>query len=126
MKPKQLFKDDGAVSPVIGVILMVAITVILAAVIASFVLGLGDSAGDKAPQVSVSCDLNGSPNSMTHDGGDELSYDNIEIASGGGSVQGGSGSTFTAGDTIAQSVNEDTQLRWNNPDGGSSSIIAEC
>jgi flagellin-like protein len=43
MKLKQFFTDDDAVSPVIGVILMVAITVILAAVIASFVLGLGDS-----------------------------------------------------------------------------------
>ncbi|MEM2895054.1 MAG: type IV pilin N-terminal domain-containing protein, partial [Archaeoglobaceae archaeon] len=33
--------DEKGVSPVIGVILMVAITVILAAVIASFVFGLG-------------------------------------------------------------------------------------
>lgn len=36
--------DDSGVSPVIGVILMVAITVILAAVIGTFVLGLGDNA----------------------------------------------------------------------------------
>lgn len=36
-------KDDDAVSPVIGVILMVAITVILAAVIGTFVLGLGQN-----------------------------------------------------------------------------------
>ncbi|MEM4279693.1 MAG: type IV pilin N-terminal domain-containing protein [Archaeoglobaceae archaeon] len=35
--------DEKGVSPVIGVILMVAITVILAAVIASFVFGLGGS-----------------------------------------------------------------------------------
>lgn len=34
-------EDERAVSPVIGVILMVAITVILAAVIAAFVLDLG-------------------------------------------------------------------------------------
>ncbi|ELZ36422.1 flagellin domain-containing protein [Halorubrum distributum JCM 10247] len=39
-------------SPVIGVILMVAITVILAAVIGTFVLGLGDQLGDTAPQAS--------------------------------------------------------------------------
>ena len=38
MDMKKLFADDSAVSPVIGVILMVAITVILAAVIGSFVL----------------------------------------------------------------------------------------
>lgn len=40
-KLKMLATDDRAVSPVIGVILMVAITVILAAVIGTFVLGLG-------------------------------------------------------------------------------------
>jgi flagellin-like protein len=34
-------QKDGAVSPVIGVVLMVAITVILAAIIGTFVLGLG-------------------------------------------------------------------------------------
>jgi flagellin-like protein len=34
-------KNEEAVSPVIGVILMVAITVILAAVIAAFVFGMG-------------------------------------------------------------------------------------
>ena len=34
-------KDEDAVSPVIGVILMVAITVILAAVIGAFVFGMG-------------------------------------------------------------------------------------
>ncbi|WP_089649796.1 type IV pilin [Halobacterium hubeiense] len=39
-------RDERGVSPVIGVILMVAITVILAAVIASFVLGFGDSVNE--------------------------------------------------------------------------------
>jgi flagellin-like protein len=52
MDIKELFTDDDAVSPVIGVILMVAITVILAAVIASFVLGLGQDAGDNSPSAS--------------------------------------------------------------------------
>ena len=36
-------ENEEAVSPVIGVILMVAITVILAAVIAAFVFGMGSS-----------------------------------------------------------------------------------
>ena len=56
MQLRQLFKDDDAVSPVIGVILMVAITVILAAVIASFVLGLGDTADEVQPTSSFSLD----------------------------------------------------------------------
>jgi flagellin-like protein len=50
-----LFDDDRGVSPVIGVILMVAITVILAAVIAAFVLGLGDT-NSTAPSVTFDYD----------------------------------------------------------------------
>ena len=47
-------KNDEAVSPVIGVILMVAITVILAAVIASFVFGLtGNMSKSKIVAVTI-------------------------------------------------------------------------
>jgi len=49
-----LRKDEKGVSPVIGVILMVAITVILAAVIASFVFGLsGTVAKQKTPGITA-------------------------------------------------------------------------
>jgi len=44
--------DDRAVSPVIGTILMIAITVILAAVVGTFVLGFGDSAAETTPSAS--------------------------------------------------------------------------
>ncbi|AFO57270.1 MULTISPECIES: type IV pilin [unclassified Natrinema] len=57
LKPKLVGTDDErAVSPVIGVILMVAITVILAAVIAAFVLDLGGSVGQEA-QAGVSIEV---------------------------------------------------------------------
>ncbi|MXR52317.1 type IV pilin [Halovenus sp. WSH3] len=59
MKLKQLFKDDDAVSPVIGVILMVAITVILAAVIATFVLGLGEQVSSTTPNANFNGDFAG-------------------------------------------------------------------
>jgi len=52
---KHLFDEDRGVSPVIGVILMVAITVILAAVIGTFVLGLGDSL-QQAPQAQLNAE----------------------------------------------------------------------
>ncbi|MCZ7402681.1 MAG: type IV pilin N-terminal domain-containing protein [Candidatus Methanoperedens sp.] len=48
----KIVKNEDAVSPVIGVILMVAITVILAAVIAAFVFNLGGSQV-KAPTASI-------------------------------------------------------------------------
>ncbi|MFH5798392.1 type IV pilin [Haladaptatus sp. CMAA 1911] len=51
--------ETRAVSPVIGVILMVAITVILAAVIGTFVMGLGNSVGKNA-QAGISFTQNNS------------------------------------------------------------------
>jgi flagellin-like protein len=47
-----LIEEDRAVSPVIGVILMVAIAVILAAVIGAFVLEIGDRQ-EVAPSMSL-------------------------------------------------------------------------
>ena len=67
--------DESAVSPVIGVILMVAITVILAAVIAAFVFGLGGST-EKAPTASIVAannpDTTGYDLKIQHKGGDTL------------------------------------------------------
>lgn len=63
-------KNDEAVSPVIGVILMVAITVILAAVIAAFVFGMGPPV--KAPQVQLKLTANTTGLKISHDGGDSL------------------------------------------------------
>lgn len=56
--PRKLIgtEEERAVSPVIGVILMVAITVILAAVIAAFVLDLGQSV-DQDAQAGVTIDV---------------------------------------------------------------------
>ncbi|MEF8890226.1 MAG: type IV pilin N-terminal domain-containing protein, partial [Haloferacaceae archaeon] len=73
MQLKQLLTEDRAVSPVIGVILMVAITVILAAVIGTFVLGLGQNV-QSTPQASFSFDFNDTATEVdiTHNGGDRL------------------------------------------------------
>ena len=59
--PESLQGEERAVSPVIGVILMVAITVILAAVIGAFVLGIGDDVQSDV-QAGVSVDGEGSDN----------------------------------------------------------------
>jgi len=84
MQLKQLLADDDAVSPVIGVILMVAITVILAAVIGAFVLGFG---GDQASPPQVTWDVDESSGSVvfTHDGGAQVDADsnNVEAVLGG-------------------------------------------
>lgn len=84
MRLKALLADDeNAVSPVIGVILMVAITVILAAVIASFVLGLGPS--DAAPTVNFDSEFDsGGPDSggldVTVSGGDPVPVSQLSFS----------------------------------------------
>ncbi|VVB56156.1 Uncharacterised protein [uncultured archaeon] len=70
----KLRNNEEAVSPVIGVILMVAITVILAAVIAAFVFGMAPPAKAPSVQLRVSAINNGSGGTfqITHNGGDAL------------------------------------------------------
>lgn len=66
-------KNEEAVSPVIGVILMVAITVILAAVIAAFVFGMGTPT--QAPQASIVITSTSATTdlvNLTHRGGDSI------------------------------------------------------
>jgi len=85
MEIRKLLDSDDAVSPVIGVILMVAITVILAAVIATFVLGLGEQVSSTAPQASFTFEFNEEYDgvngalSMTHDGGDSIKQNELIV-----------------------------------------------
>jgi len=96
MEFKQLLDDDRAVSPVIGVILMVAITVILAAVIGTFVLGLGDQVQSTTPQASFGFDqsnetfqdsggndVEAETLTITHETGDTISESNLKVTVGG-------------------------------------------
>jgi len=79
---KQLGTEERGVSPVIGVILMVAITVILAAVIGGFVLQLGSGVGDAAPQASIGVsDTNFSNDSieLRHSGGDTIEWADTNV-----------------------------------------------
>jgi len=86
---KKLIDEDRAVSPVIGVILMVAITVILAAVIGTFVLGLGDQIQSTTPQASFGFDTgtysgeNGTEYTsvtITHESGDTISASDLTVS----------------------------------------------
>ena len=103
MNLKELFTEDRGVSPVIGVILMVAITVILAAVIGAFVLGLGDQASNTAPQASFSFDYDdeGDGNvTVTHEGGDTIPEGELNVSVSGNAEGSESwGEEATAGST---------------------------
>lgn len=72
---KDMKRNEDAVSPVIGVILMVVITVIIAAIIAVFAFGIGSPA--KTPEVNLKYKAvdNGADKTVltiSHEGGDAL------------------------------------------------------
>ena len=140
MDLKKLFTEERAVSPVIGVILMVAITVILAAVIGAFVLGLGDSVSETAPSAQIDFDYNDDEVTLTHDGGNSFQVSNVELTGPNGSVSDlentngawGDDGTVSAGASVTvadgNQVNavggeETIRVVWSG-DGGSSSTIA--
>jgi flagellin-like protein len=149
MKISELFTDDDAVSPVIGVILMVAITVILAAVIASFVLGLGNDATNTNPQASFSFqydEVDENPPSdqsnyglvkISHDGGDTLNDQEIYIRGSGFNQTGSKTITddpstpSSATDPVEEWVQEQTGTEpdklnaglWNGTKSGDDSAI---
>ena len=83
MQFKQLFADEDAVSPVIGVILMVAITVILAAVIGTFVLGLGEQVQDTSPnsQFQFTYDSSGDQLEAEMTSGQSIPNDQLKVSS---------------------------------------------
>ena len=128
---KELFADDSdrGVSPVIGVILMVAITVILAAVIGAFVLGLGDQVSNNAPQASFSFDFDGENVTVTHTGGDDITNSSVYVTN---TTKPDAENYFgdepvSTGSSVEMSYNENDTVRviWENPAGGSSNVLAE-
>jgi flagellin-like protein len=142
MFKRNLFTEDDAVSPVIGVILMVAITVILAAVIATFVLGLGDQVSDTAPQASFDFEysVNGSSSTgnltITHTGGASIPANRLNVTNGTNSTQWnelggnslGPNDDVTAGSSVIfRNVSSDDTVRviWTNQEGTNSATLRE-
>lgn len=118
MQLNELFDDDNAVSPVIGVILMVAITVILAAVIATFVLGLGEQVSDTAPSTSFSFDLDEDTDPAVDD-------DWGETADGDGEgileVRHSGGPTLDASDISISGSSLNPDAAWGEANDGDAS-----
>jgi flagellin-like protein len=137
MNIKELFTDDSAVSPVIGVILMVAITVILAAVIGSFVLNLGGSLQNTAPQASFGFDYDTSNVdivTVTHESGDSIEAARLNVTGvnesattwtsvgGSGTVSAGSSATFNSTGSFDSST---IRVVWQSETGENSATLSQ-
>ncbi|WP_276258227.1 type IV pilin N-terminal domain-containing protein [Haloglomus litoreum] len=146
MQLTSVFADDEAVSPVIGVILMVAITVILAAVIGTFVLGLGDGVSNTSPSASFNFEYktSGSPVcsdlvddggsnwvEISHTSGDEIPADQVTISDGGGNAPTWNDcadpdvTDITAGNTAEVGLDPDDKIRilWSKDDDSATLTI---
>ncbi len=133
-----LLTDENAVSPVIGVILMVAITVILAAVIGAFVLELGNQPQETTPNAQFSFDHSDGNLTITHEGGDGVDAEQLSFASSnatwndadhwndGSLDQSVSGDRVTAGDSVSGAFGDEDDLRlvWTAESNDSTSTLA--
>jgi len=107
---------------------MVAITVILAAVIGTFVLNLGGNL-QSTPQAQLSIDSTSSNGDfeISHNGGDTLQWSNLNIQVSSGSISQPSGE-FSVGGSVTRSTgltggnNEITVTLIHNP---SETILVE-
>ena len=144
MQIKKLLSEDDAVSPVIGVILMVAITVILAAVIASFVLGLGDAADEVQPNSNFALDdVDASEDNVTISLTDGDTIDEDEIVFRGDAIDGTeqlsdvddgvSNEEWNVGESITLDASEDAleagaegtiNVVWEESGGDNSATLA--
>lgn len=139
-------RDDRAASPVIGVILVVAIAVILAAVASFFFLDVGQSP-NTTPSAKFEASLDTATGQVTikHSGGQTLDTKNslsVVITSpaagseygwlanqsdgqitSGETVTVGSGGTGLTGTTFSDG--DEIEIVWTGPDGESSNIIFE-
>lgn len=120
--------DERAVSPVLGVALLVAMTVVLAGVIGFVVLGV-DSGSADAPQPKLEFRNQSGDAVMVHEGGDKLNATRLDVkVDGSGSASSLSGE-IAAGDsvTVATGITSSDTIRviWNDPGSDRDVVLAE-
>jgi len=100
--------EQKGVSPVVGTILLIAITVALAAIVAMLVSGLGGRGAPPSAMLTVTAENGPSPNEYTltisHEGGDDLLAVDLEVQASSSSILMGTYAfgtgTFTVGDKV--------------------------
>lgn len=137
MELTRLLAEKNAVTPVIGIILLVAIAVILASIVGVFALGLSDETQDTSPQTRLSfdyadgdqtgevsgCGLSDDDGSnegkltITHDAGDQIDEIRITLKDEDGNTAGWndcssvSVSEVSAGDQTVPEIDSDDTIR---------------
>lgn len=116
-------KSEDAVSPVIGVMLMIVITIVIAGVITVFATGMADDSTTTTPMAlfeadnyQVGDDRKLKSFDLVHKGGDDVSLENVRIMiEPGASGSGGMGIILikTAGTDVKTSSGDNTLSTGN-------------
>jgi len=114
---------------------MVAITVILAAVIGTFVLGLGDQLQETAPNANFSFQYTDGDVTITHSGGDRIDGSQLSVTVSDGSSNDDTpfgdpvtaGSSYSTADDggVSISPGETVSVIWTSNDGSRSAVLAQ-
>ena len=120
----KLSRDDRAVSPVIGVVLMIAVVVILAAVVGAFATGIFGGQSD-APQAAFSYDADA--NTLTMESGDSVPASELTVnvagADAGGSWSSDPVEAGTQYTGVGASSGDEIRVIWNDPGSDNSATI---
>jgi len=132
---KQFFTGKRAVTPVIGIILIVAIAVVLGAVVSAYALGTVTDIGSPAPQASFdfSPDYETGDIVVTKSGGDTLNGDQLKFSGAAlekttyGNITEWAGKGVKSGDSATVDVvpGETLELIWQSPESGKTARLAE-
>lgn len=121
--------SNRAVAPVVGIALLIMITVILAAVVGSVVLGIGVGTAD-APQATLSFSpVDETTVDVVHESGERLPAEEIVVRTSGGEEIHTMSEDLSAGQRESvdiEGVSEDERINvvWRHPDGDSETVLA--
>jgi FlaG/FlaF family flagellin (archaellin) len=119
MNRTEVHSKEGAVSPVVGVMLMLVVTIIIAAVVSAF-SGSMATGKEKAPQASLDCRIvlddgamTGTPGpvfTMKHMGGDPINTKNVRLVTSWVNESG----IYNVQSTVAPNYVEATEQYFDN------------
>lgn len=143
MHHERLLGDDRALPPVVGVILMVGITVILAATVTAFVFGFSgllqappqaafgfDYGSGGTPGCDLSTGGDAGVLTISHESGTDIDPDRVTIRTGDGEETwtgcGGASDVIDSTSEVRVRVDDDQTVRvvWTSADGERSSILS--
>lgn len=129
MQLKALLTDEDAVSPALGVALLIAITVILVAVVGAVVLGIGPNAGE-APNAQLEFEQNSNDSvSAVHKGGDKLVAAEMDVKVDGSGSPAAIANDMTSGDSTVvatgMATGDTVRVIWESPNSDKTQLIGE-